>query len=129
MWLHVQLDRLCSFCQLADTPPHDPFSASFRSSWFDIFLSGARFPQVFEHFFSFVLFVLALLFIFACAKFLLCSGPKLEFLLFWSAFYARDAVLTAFLRVIRRFFLSVYAFTDSRRCDSVLCQKASMWQP
>ena len=43
----------------------------------------------------FLLFVLALLLIFACAKILLFSGPKLEFLLFWIACYAGKAVLIA----------------------------------
>ena len=136
------------FCQPADTPPRDPFSASFRSSCFDIFLSGVPFPRVFEHFFSLFWFVLALLLIFACAKILLFSGPKLEFLLFWSAFYAGKAVLTAFLRVIRLFFLSVSVlsqtlvvmtqfFTTKHSCgnhvnirkEPVRFCRASMWQP
>ena len=59
----------------------------------------------FEHFFSF-LFVRSCSFAhFLLAHFLLLfSGPKLEFLLFWSVSYARKAILTAFLRMIRRFF-------------------------
>ena len=101
------------FCQLADTPPRDPFSASFRSSCFDIFclvcvLLG--FLNISSLFFcSFLLFWTFLL----GGKILLFSGPKLEFLLFWSAFYAEKTVLTAFLRVIRRFFLSVSVLSQT----------------
>ena len=97
-----------SFCQLADTPPHDPFSASCRSSCFDIFLSGVRFPRVYLNISSpFLLFVLALLLIFACAKNFAPLGSKtrvfavLEHVLYWKSRF--DCIL----REIRRFFLSV----------------------
>ena len=75
-----------------------------------MFLCGVLFPRVFEHVVFFCLFVLALLLSFACAKFWLFSGPTLGFLLFWSAFYAGKAVLTACLRVIRLLFLVLLCF-------------------
>ena len=48
--------------------------------------------------------------IFARTAILLFSGPKLEVLLFLSAFYAGRDVFTAFLKAIRRFFLLFLCF-------------------
>ena len=84
------------FRQPADLPPGSLFGVCFRSCGFEVLVYNVRFPRVFEHFFS-VLFVRSCFFTdFACVAILLFSGPKLEVLLFFRAFYAGRAVSTAF---------------------------------
>ena len=80
-----------------------------------------RFTRVFEH--SFFGFVFRSCFFadVACAAILLFSGPKLEDLLLISGFYAGRAVLTAFVRVIRRFLLLFLYF---RRVVCCFCTLA-----
>ena len=74
-----------------------------------------RFPRVVEHFFSVVLVRSRCCVDFACVAILLFPGPKLEVLLFFSAFYAGRAVSTACSRVIRHFFVAVSVLSESIR--------------
>ena len=128
-FLAVDTDRC--FSQSADTPPGHPFSASFRSSCFDIFALWRAFSSGFERVFSFLFVVLALLLMFACAKVLLLSGPSLEVLLLLSAFYAGRAVFTAFATGDSPFFLAVSMISQTLlvMTHSVNSHKASMRQP
>ena len=77
---------------------------------------------------------------FACAAILLFSVPKLEVCCVFSAFYAGRAVLTAYLRVIRRVFVAVSVLSqtfgehpranhDNVHSDPFHSHRASMDQP